>query len=243
MRQLAVVDRMATGAEMIGIQRMLVVACASFAVTGCPKPLATARVSEPRSDANAWWKKGVCYEVFVRSFYDSDGDGIGDLEGLIARLDYINDGNPNSTRSLGANCIWLTPIDKATSYHGYDVVDYYHVDPHYGTDEDFRELVRQAHQRGIHVIVDFVPNHASSEHPFFQAALRDPSSKYRSWFRFSRAKPAQLVDVADPDRHLQQVQQAVVMVCRAVFAVEHQAGFSAASSINSAPSSTGSPAA
>jgi len=144
-----------------------------------------------RTDPTVWWRNGVCYEVFVRSFYDYDGDGIGDLKGLIARLDYINDGKPKSAKSLGANCMWLMPIAKATSYHGYDVVDYYHVDPHYGTDDDFRELVKQAHARGIHVIVDFVPNHSSSEHPFFQAALRDPSSRYRSWYRFSAKKPTQ----------------------------------------------------
>jgi glycosidase len=139
-----------------------------------------------------WWRNGVCYEVFVRSFYDSDGDGIGDLRGLTARLDYINDGNPPSTKSLGANCIWLMPIAKAKSYHGYDVDDYYHVDPHYGTDEDFRALVREAHRRGIRVIVDFVPNHSSIDHPFFQAALRDPASKYRNWYRFSSTDPKQL---------------------------------------------------
>src|SRR6476661_1652929 len=67
--------------------------------------------------ARQWWRKGVCYEVFVRSFYDSDGDGIGDLRGLTARLDYINDGNPQSTRSLGANCLWQMPLDKSMSYH------------------------------------------------------------------------------------------------------------------------------
>jgi glycosidase len=83
------------------------------------------------------------------------------------------------------------PIDKSVSYHGYDVADYYHVDPHYGTDEDFRTLVEEAHRRGIHVIVDFVPNHSSSDHPFFQAALRDPSSPYRSWYRWSSVKPQQ----------------------------------------------------
>ena len=138
-----------------------------------------------------WWRNAVCYEVFVRSFYDSDGDGIGDLRGLTARLDYINDGNPKSTRSLGANCIWLMPIAKAKSYHGYDVNDYYHVDPHYGTDDDFRALVREAHRRGIHVIVDFVPNHSSIDHPFFQAALKDPTSQYRSWYRFSSTDPKQ----------------------------------------------------
>ena len=157
--------------------------------------------NEARGDTTVWWRNGVCYEVFVRSFYDSDGDGIGDLRGLTSRLDYINDGNPNSTKSLGANCIWLMPIDKATSYHGYDVVDYYHVDPHYGTADDFRELIRRAHDRGIRVIVDFVPNHSSSEHPFFESALSDPSSKYRGWYRLSATKPAQLGPWGQPAWH------------------------------------------
>jgi glycosidase len=150
----------------------------------CP----VAAVGQSRSP---WWRDAVCYEVFVRSFYDSDGDGIGDLRGLTSHLDYINDGNPRSTKSLGANCIWLMPIAKAKSYHGYDVNDYYHVNPHYGTDDDFRVLVRAAHRRGIHVIVDFVPNHSSIDHPFFQAALKDPVSPYRSWYRFSSKDPKQ----------------------------------------------------
>ena len=134
---------------------------------------------------------GVCYEVFVRSFADADGDGVGDLRGLIAHLDYINDGNPRTSTDLGANCIWLMPIAKSVSYHGYDVTDYYHVDPRYGTDEDFRELVRAAHERGIRIIVDFVPNHSSSENPWFQSALNDPASPYRSWYRWSTVNPNQ----------------------------------------------------
>jgi len=134
---------------------------------------------------------GVCYEVFVRSFADGDGDGVGDLRGLISHLDYINDGNPHSTTSLGASCVWLMPIAKSVSYHGYDVTDYYHVDPRYGTDEDFRELIRAAHRRGIRVIVDFVPNHSSSDHPWFQSALHDPRSPYRSWYRWSAENPNQ----------------------------------------------------
>lgn len=138
-----------------------------------------------------WWRTGVCYEVFVRSFLDSDGDGIGDLRGLISRLDYINDGNPNSTTSLGARCIWVMPIDKSMSYHGYDVVDYYHVDPRYGTDDDFRNLVAEAHKRGIHVIVDFVPNHSGSQNPWFQSALKGPGNPYRDWYRWSQTLPAQ----------------------------------------------------
>ena len=138
-----------------------------------------------------WWKRSVCYEIFVRSFYDSNGDGIGDLKGLTAKLDYINDGNARSNRSLGANCIWLMPIAKSPSYHGYDVTDYYHVNPDYGTDADFRELVKQAHHRGTKVIVDFVPNHTSSAHPAFQAALRDTTSPYRDWYRWAKTKPRQ----------------------------------------------------
>ena len=157
----------------------------------CSSSTLSAPVGELPKNTTQWWRDGVCYEVFVRSFADADGDGIGDLRGLISRLDYINDAKPGSTASLGANCIWLMPIDKAASYHGYDVIDYYHVDPHYGSDEDFRNLVEQAHRRGIHVIVDFVPNHSSSEHPFFQAALNDPASPYRSWYRWSSVKPVQ----------------------------------------------------
>ncbi|HET7614554.1 MAG TPA: alpha-amylase family glycosyl hydrolase [Gemmatimonadaceae bacterium] len=171
--------------------RTLVAAAVTLALsascTGTPK---TPRPPAPVV-AGPWWQEGVCYEVFVRSFYDSDGDGIGDLKGLTARLDYINDGNPASTKSLGANCIWLMPIDKATSYHGYDVIDYYHVDPMYGSDEDFRTLVAEAHRRGIHVIVDFVPNHSSSENPWFQSALRGPGSPYRDWYRWSSTAPSE----------------------------------------------------
>jgi len=145
----------------------------------------------PAGEPRQWWRDGVCYEVFVRSFADADGDGIGDLRGLTSRLNYINDGNPQTATDLGANCIWLMPIDKSMSYHGYDVVDYYHVDPRYGTDDDFRNLVAEAHKRGIHVIVDFVPNHSGSQNPWFQAALRDPGSPYRDWYRWSTTLPAQ----------------------------------------------------
>ena len=133
----------------------------------------------------AWTRGAVCYEVFVRSFADSDGDGIGDLKGLIGKLDYINDGNPATGSDLGASCIWLMPIAASPSYHGYDVSDYYRVKPEYGTNEDFTRLVAESHRRGIRVLVDMVLNHASSDHPTFQAALRDTTSPYRSWYRFS----------------------------------------------------------
>jgi len=140
------------------------------------------------ADANApaVWRDGTtCYEVFVRSFKDSDGDGIGDLKGVISALDYINDGNPKSTTSLGARCVWLMPIMESPSYHGYDVSDYYMVARAYGTNDDFKRLVAESHKRGIRVLVDLVPNHASSQWPPFQDALKNPASPYRDWFRFS----------------------------------------------------------
>ena len=159
-----------------------------LAALSCAQAPRVTRLTEsPQHAAHS----GVCYEVFVRSFADGDGDGVGDLRGLISHLDYINDGNPQSTTSLGASCLWLMPIAKSASYHGYDLTDYYHVDPRYGTDKDFRELIRAAHSRGIRVIVDFVPNHSSSDHPWFQAALHDPSSPYRSWYRWSAVNPNQ----------------------------------------------------
>src|SRR5256885_8288743 len=140
--------------------------------------LAAAPVAAAQTAAPAWTHGAVCYEVFVRSFYDSDGDGIGDLSGLIRKLDYIN--------GLGASCIWLMPVAQSPSYHGYDVSDYYRVEPAYGTNDDFKRLVAQAHRRGIKVLVDMVLNHSSSEHPYFQAALRDTTSPYRAWDRFAR---------------------------------------------------------
>jgi glycosidase len=164
---------------------------AAFTFLSACSSTTTPKLGVPTLNTDAWWSKSVCYEVFVRSFYDSDGDGVGDLRGLTARLDYINDGNPASNTSLGAKCIWLMPIDKAMSYHGYDVTDYYHVDPRYGTDDDFRTLVDAAHTRGIKVIVDFVPNHSGSKNPWFQAALQDPASPYRSWYRWSSTQPSQ----------------------------------------------------
>ena len=111
-----------------------------------------------------------CYEVFVYSFYDSNGDGIGDLKGLTERLDYINDGDPSTDTDLGCTGIWLMPIMPSPSYHKYDVTDYMSIDPQYGDMEDFKAFLEAAHQRGIDVIIDFVMNHTSSDHPWFQEA-------------------------------------------------------------------------
>lgn len=110
------------------------------------------------------------YEVFVYSFYDGNGDGIGDFKGLTEKLDYINDGDPATTTDLGCNGIWLMPIMPSPSYHKYDVTDYYEIDPEYGTMEDFEAFMTECDKRGIKVIIDLVINHSSSEHPWFKEA-------------------------------------------------------------------------
>nr|WP_268794539.1 alpha-amylase family glycosyl hydrolase [Paenibacillus sp. DMB20] len=124
----------------------------------------------------------VYYEIFVRSFYDSDGDGIGDLKGVIEKLDYLNDGNSETEDDLGVTGIWLMPVNPSPSYHGYDVTDYRSIHPDYGTIEDFRTLTAEAHKRGIKVIMDLVVNHTSSEHPWFKEAADDKNSEKRDWY-------------------------------------------------------------
>lgn len=141
------------------------------------------------TDGYPWWNDTVFYEIFVRSFYDSNGDGIGDLNGIIAKLDYLNDGNPQTTSDLGVTGIWLMPIHPSPSYHGYDVTDYLAINPEYGTMDDFKNLVKEAHKRGIRVIIDLVLNHTSREHPWFIAA-GDPNSPYRDYYIWVKEKPA-----------------------------------------------------
>ncbi|HEX6383690.1 MAG TPA: alpha-amylase family glycosyl hydrolase [Anaerolineae bacterium] len=140
------------------------------------------------SDGFPWWNDAVFYEIFVRSFYDSDGDGVGDLNGVIEKLDYLNDGDPTTDDDLGVTGIWLMPIMESPSYHGYDVVDYYQIDEEYGTNEDFKRLVEEAHARGIRVIVDLVMNHTSVEHPWFEESA-DPDPELRNWYVWSNENP------------------------------------------------------
>ncbi|MGE7057116.1 alpha-amylase family glycosyl hydrolase, partial [Paenibacillus glucanolyticus] len=124
----------------------------------------------------------VYYEIFVRSFYDSDGDGIGDLKGVIEKLDYLNDGNPDTSDDLGVTGIWLMPINPSPSYHGYDVTDYRSIHPDYGTLEDFKTLLAEADKRGIKIIMDLVVNHTSTEHPWFKESAADQASTIRDWY-------------------------------------------------------------
>jgi alpha-amylase len=147
-------------------------------------------VSAQDPEAIAWWNDGVFHEIFVRSFHDSDGDGIGDLPGLTQKLDYLNDGDPETDTDLGITGIWLMPIQDSPSYHGYDAVDYRSINPDYGTMDDFAAFLAAAHARGIRVIIDYVMNHSSDQHPWFQqAAQNDP--QYRDYYRWSDGDPGQ----------------------------------------------------
>lgn len=131
----------------------------------------------------------VYYEVFVRSFSDSNGDGIGDLQGLTQKLDYLNDGNPRTFSDLGVTGIWLMPINPSPSYHKYDVTDFYGIDPEYGTMQDFETLIKEAHKRGIKVLMDLVANHTSAQHPWFTDAKASKVSTYRSYYEWAGEGP------------------------------------------------------
>lgn len=129
----------------------------------------------------------VYYEIFVGAFSDSNNDKMGDLRGVINRLDYLNDGDPSSGKSLGIEGIWLMPIMRSPSYHKYDVIDYKTIDPAYGTLEDFKELTKEASARGIDVIIDLVLNHTSSYHDWFRTARKavndgDMTNKYIEYY-------------------------------------------------------------
>lgn len=138
--------------------------------------------------ADKWWNDRVFYEIFIRSFQDSDGDGIGDIQGIIERLDYLNDGDPATDSDLGITGIWLMPPFEAHSYHGYDVTDYYAIEADYGSEADMRRLVAEAHERGIAVIIDMVINHTSSRHPWFMSA-RIGEPDYADWYIWAEEDP------------------------------------------------------
>lgn len=134
------------------------------------------KVMTPKKVETAYknYEGRVFYEIFVRAFNDSNNDGIGDLKGITAKLDYLED--------LGIRGLWLMPITKATSYHGYDTEDYYQIDEDYGTLEDLKELIKEAHKRDIKVVMDLVINHTSSQHPYFKEASKDEKSAYRDYY-------------------------------------------------------------
>lgn len=130
-------------------------------------------------------KSGIYYEIFVRSFADSDHDGIGDLRGLTACLDYLNDGDSGTDTDLGVDGIYLMPVNSSSSYHGYDVTDYYDIDADYGTLDDFRVFLEEAHRRNIRVIMDLVVNHTGKEHEWFREASKSRNNPYRSYYNWA----------------------------------------------------------
>lgn len=146
-------------------------------------------LSAPAQWRHDWARGAVFYEIFVRSFADSNGDGIGDFNGLTSRLDYLNDGDPETSMDLGIDGIWLMPIFESTSYHGYDTIDYEAIERDYGTREDFQHFVDEAHKRGIRVIVDLVLNHTSIEHPWFIDSASSTRSARRDWYLWSATDP------------------------------------------------------
>jgi maltose alpha-D-glucosyltransferase/alpha-amylase len=129
-----------------------------------------------------WYKNAIVYCLSVETFMDSDGDGVGDFNGLMQRLDYL--------QGLGVTAIWLMPFQPSPGRDGgYDIADYYGVDPKYGTLGDFVEFAHGCKQRGIRVLIDLVVNHTSNEHPWFREARASRDSKYRDWYVWSKKKP------------------------------------------------------
>ncbi len=144
--------------------------------------LSPVEAKAPRHRLPDGWHHGAFMEVFVRAYQDSDGDGIGDLRGLTQRLDHL--------KALGIKGLWLMPVTKsADGDHGYATTDYRDIEPAYGTLANFDELLRQAHRRGIGVIVDYVINHSAATHPLFQASLQGPDNRFRDWYVWSDAAP------------------------------------------------------
>ena len=122
-----------------------------------------------------WWHDKVAYQIYPKSFYDSNGDGIGDLPGIISKLDYLKD--------LGVDIVWLSPIYKSPlADEGYDIADYYSIDPRFGTMEDMERLIEEAKKRDMYILMDLVVNHCSDEHEWFQKACQDPDGEYGNFF-------------------------------------------------------------
>ncbi|MCG5102526.1 alpha,alpha-phosphotrehalase [Oceanobacillus alkalisoli] len=135
--------------------------------------------------SEAWWKKSTVYQIYPKSFYDTTGTGTGDIQGIIQKLDYI--------KKLGVDVIWLTPVYKSPQNdNGYDISDYYAIDPSYGTMEDFDELLSETHQRGMKLIMDLVVNHTSTEHEWFQRAASSKDNPFRNFYVWKDGKDGEI---------------------------------------------------
>ena len=152
------------------LQQLLIVTLGLAIVASCTSIQSTREEQWSSTD----WNKKVFYEIFVQSFADSNDDGIGDIPGMTSKLDYLSD--------LGIDAIWLMPMSPSPSYHKYDVTDYRAIHPDYGTMEDFKTFIEEAHKRNIKVVMDFVINHSGYDHPWFQDAMTGKSAKYRDYY-------------------------------------------------------------
>ncbi len=124
---------------------------------------------------SAWWQSAVVYQIYPKSFQDSNGDGIGDIPGIISRLDYLAD--------LGVDAIWLSPVYQSPGIdNGYDISDYEAIDPQFGTMADMQHLIQAAQKRGIRIVMDLVVNHTSDQHPWFKAAAKSRADPHRDWY-------------------------------------------------------------
>ena len=174
--------------RLISLLLLLTLVFCSKEATGTSDRISETTINLDNIETNPWWNDAVFYEIFVRSFYDSNADGVGDLQGIIQKLDYLNDGNPNTDTDLGITALWLMPIFPSPSYHGYDVTDYRNIDEEYGTMNDFKALITAAHARGIKIVIDFVGNHTSDQHPWFTASASNESK--RDWYLWNSNKPS-----------------------------------------------------
>jgi alpha-glucosidase len=133
-------------------------------------------------DKHRWWQRGIVYQVYPRSFQDSNHDGVGDLKGIAARLDYLVE--------LGVDAVWISPIfPSPMAVFGYDVSNYTDIDPLFGTLADFDALAAAAHARGLKIVLDFVPNHTSDQHPWFIESRSSRTSQKRDWYVWRDARP------------------------------------------------------
>lgn len=143
-----------------------------LSITACQSP-----VKEAPPEGRAWWKEAVVYQVYPRSFKDSNGDGVGDLKGIVSELDYL--------KSLGVDVVWLNPIYTSPNYdNGYDISDYRNIMTEFGTMQDFDELLKGLHERKMKLLMDLVVNHSSSEHPWFKASRSSRTSPYRDYYHW-----------------------------------------------------------
>jgi glycosidase len=143
----------------------------------------TEQIEDGKAPELSWWQKTIIYEIYVKSFYDSNGDGIGDLQGIIQKLEYI--------KSLNVKCIWLTPIYPGGGKDGgYDLTSITDIDPIYGTMKDYEELVEKLHQNNMHLIMDFVPNHTSDKHQWFKESCKNdsPDNLFRDYYVWHPSK-------------------------------------------------------